>query len=45
MVSPSRQGLGFRVQVPNNQVSGFRVVMVITVQVLGKYMIMRYLDP
>ena len=33
-----------RVQVPNNLVFGFRVI-VILVQVLGKYMITRYLDP
>ena len=36
--------LGFRVQVPNNQVLGFWVTVVI-VLVLGKYMIIRYLDP
>ena len=33
-----------RVQVPHNQVLGFWVI-VILVQVLGKYMIIRYLDP
>ena len=33
-----------RVHVPNNQVLGFWVI-VIVVQVLGKYMIIRYLDP
>ena len=33
-----------RVQVPNNQVLGFGVILTI-VQVLGKYMIIRYLDP
>ena len=36
--------LGFRVQVPNNWVLGFWVI-VIMVQVLGKYMIIKYLDP
>ena len=39
-------GLGFRsqrVQVPNNWVLGFRVVAIV-VQVLGEYMIIRYLD-
>ena len=36
--------VGFRVQVPNNQVLDFRVI-VMMVQVLGKYMIIRYLDP
>ena len=42
----SPHDLGFRayVQVPNNQVPGFRVI-VILVQVWGKYMIIRYLDP
>ena len=30
-------GLGFRVQEPNNQVLGFRVITII-VQALGKYM-------
>ena len=33
-----------RVQVPNNSVLGFWVI-VIVVQVLGKYMIIKYLDP
>ena len=33
-----------RVQVPNNQVLGFWV-MVFIVQALGKYMIIGYLDP
>ena len=33
-----------RVQVPNNEVLGFWVIMIL-VQVLGKYMIFRYLDP
>ena len=33
-----------RVHVPNNWVLGFWVI-VITVQVLGKYMYIRYLDP
>ena len=33
-----------RVQVPNNLVLGFWVVG-IAVQVLGQYMIIRYLDP
>ena len=33
-----------RVQVPNNWVLGFWVIVII-VQVLGKYMIFRYLDP
>ena len=37
-------GLGFRVQVPNNLVLGFSVIGSL-VQVLGKYMVMRYLDP
>ena len=37
-------GLRFRVQVPNNVVLGFWVIVII-VQVLGKYMIIRYLDP
>ena len=32
-----------RVQVPNNKVLGFWVIVTI-VQVLGKYMIIRYLD-
>ena len=32
------------VQVPNNWVLGFWVIVII-VQVLGKYMIIRYLDP
>ena len=31
-------------QVPNNQVPGFGVIVII-VQVMGKYMISRYLDP
>ena len=35
-------GLGFR-EVPNNLVLGFWV-MVIIVQIVGKYMIIRYLD-
>ena len=42
------RGLGFRVSlrvhVPNNLVLGFWVIIVI-VQVLGKHMIIRYLDP
>ena len=33
-----------RVQVPNNEVLGIGVIVMI-VQVLGKYMIIRYLDP
>ena len=33
-----------RVQVPNNLVLGFWVIVII-VQVLGKYMIIGYLDP
>ena len=33
-----------RVQVPNNEVLGIWVIVII-VQVLGKYMIIRYLDP
>ena len=33
-----------RVQVPNNWVLGFWVIVII-VQVLGKFMIIRYLDP
>ena len=33
-----------RVHVPNNLVLGFWVIVII-VQVLGKYMIIRYLDP
>ena len=33
-----------RVHVPNNQVLGIWAIVVI-VQVLGKYMIIRYLDP
>ena len=36
--------LSQRVHVPNNWVLGFWVI-VIVVQVLGKYMIIRYLDP
>ena len=36
-------GLGFRVHVPNHEVLGFWV-KVIEIQVLGKYMIIRYLD-
>ena len=36
--------VGFRVQAPNNQVLGFRVIVMI-VQVLGKCMIIRCLDP
>ena len=41
----SGQGiLTLRVHVPNNQVLGTRVIVLI-VQALGKYMIMRYLDP
>ena len=35
--------LARRVQVPNNYVLGFRVIVII-VQVLGKYMIIMYLD-
>ena len=37
-------GLGFRVHVPNNLVLGIWVIGII-VQVLGKYMIIGYLDP
>ena len=33
-----------RVHVPNNEVLGFWVIVII-VQVLGKYMIIMYLDP
>ena len=33
-----------RVHVPNNSVLGSRVIVII-VQVLGKYMIIRHLDP
>ena len=33
-----------RVQVPNNQVLGVRITVII-VLVLGKYMIIEYLDP
>ena len=36
--------LAQRVHVPNNLVLGFWVI-VILIQVLGKYMIIRYLDP
>ena len=36
--------MGCRVQVPNNQVLGFWVI-VIVVLVLGTYMIIGYLDP
>ena len=36
--------LTLRVHVPNNQVLGFWVIVII-VQVLGKYMIIGYLDP
>ena len=39
-----RKGLGFRVQVPNNLVFGFWVI-VIVVQVFGVYMNIEYLDP
>ena len=35
--------LSLRVQVPNNLILGFWVI-VIVVQILGKYMILRYLD-
>ena len=38
------QGLEFRVQVPNNSGSGFWAIVII-VEVLGKYMIIKYLDP
>ena len=39
------RGLGFRVvHLPNNRVLGFWVIVII-VPVLGKYMIIRYLDP
>ena len=37
-------GFRFRVHVPNNLVLGIWVIVII-VQVLGKYMIIRYLDP
>ena len=37
-------GLGFRVHVSNNYVFGSGVI-VIMVKVLGKYMVIRYLDP
>ena len=40
----TQKGLGFRVHVANNWVLGFRVIGII-VTVLGKYMIIRYLDP
>ena len=40
----SSVSLSQRVQVPNNWVLGFFVIVII-VQVLGKYMIIRYLDP
>ena len=36
--------LSHRVQVPNSSVLGFWV-MIIIVQVLSKYMIIRYMDP
>ena len=36
--------LTLRVHVPNNWVLGFWVIVII-VQALGKYMIIRYLDP
>ena len=36
-------GLGFGVQVPNDEVLGFWVIA-ISVQVLGKYMSIMYLD-
>ena len=36
--------MGFRVHVPNNWLLGFWVKVII-VQVLGKYMIIGYLDP
>ena len=43
--SPAReQCLTQRIHVPNNEVLGFWVVVAI-VQVLGKYMIFKYLDP
>ena len=35
--------LPIRVQIPNNYVLGFRIIVTI-VQVRGKYMIIRYLD-
>ena len=35
--------IGFRVHVPNHWVLGFGVIFIL-VQVLGKYMIIRYLD-
>ena len=37
-------GLGFRVHVPSNWVLRVLVIVVL-VQVLGKYMIVRYVDP
>ena len=36
--------ISLRVHVPNNQVLGFWVIVII-VQVLGKYIIIGYLDP
>ena len=44
MVCRGIWGLGFRVQVPNNWVFGTWVIVII-VQILGKYMIIGYLDP
>ena len=41
---PNQGKTAERVQVRNNWVLGFGVI-VIVVQVLGKYMIIRYLDP
>ena len=41
---PSNSDYAQRVQLPNNEVLGIRVV-VILVQVLGKHMIIGYLDP
>ena len=38
------KGLGFRVPAPNNSVLGYWAIVII-VQVLGKYMIIGYLDP
>ena len=39
-----KSGLGFRVQVPNDQLLGTWVI-VIMIQISGKYLIIEYLDP
>ena len=41
--NPSDSSLTQRVQVPNNLLLGFRVLVII-VQVLGKYIVIGYLD-